>query len=257
MKRAIFIVLLLLLGHTSFSQNLVVNPGFETWGTTTKPTDWTTAQGCQKDEINIKSGIFSCHQEGSSASKDLGQKFNINSLKQYRFSFFYKTGTATTGNGCRVWCEWLDDNQAPINDPVSESVLHSGYMKSESWKQFSVDLTPPAGAGYFNLLVRSLPNSITYWDDFEFTEGVPTKNYEEKLPEIIIYPSPARDYLNINNMQTVRHIDILYITGTSIWSSDFSGEESVSIPVSGLSNGLYIIRIRTSEKIIIRKFIKK
>jgi len=256
MKRAIFIVLLLQLGHISFSQNLVVNPEFETWTKINKPMGWTTAENCLKDSVNINSGSYSCHQEGSSTSKDLGQNFIISTGKQYRFSFFYKTGTGSAGNGCRVWCGWLDDNKAPINDPVSESFLHSVFLKSESWKQFSADLRPPTGAGYFNRLVRSLPNSITYWDDFVFQESIPTASPEEKFSDIIIYPNPAHDFLNINNIQVVQHIDIQNLAGITEWSSDFSGEEFVSIPLSGLPDGLYIIRIRTSGKIVIRKFIK-
>lgn len=253
MKRAISFVLLLTLGAISFSQNLVVNPGFESWETTTKPTSWTTAQGCLKEEAIFQSGSYACRQEGTTSSRDLGQVFSISSSKQYRFSFYYKTGTSSTGNGCRVWCEWFDDKQAPI----TESVLHSGFLKSESWLQYTADLTPPSGAAYFHLLVRSLPNSITYWDDFVFDESVPTTTYEEMISDILIYPNPAHNYLYVNNIHDLQHIDILNITGITLWSSDFSGDQNVTIPVSGLRDGLYIIHIRTFNKIVIKKFIKK
>jgi hypothetical protein len=254
MKRAIIFVLLLSMEHYSFSQNLVVNPGFENWGKVTKPTGWTTSESCLKDSVNILSGSYSCRQEGSSVSKNLEQIITISPEKQYRFSFFFKTGT--TGNGCRVWCEWLDDKQVPINDPLSAVILHSDFMKSDSWQQFSIDITPPAGAEYFDLLIRSLPNSITYWENFLFTENVPTYNHEEKTSEIIIYPNPASNFLNISNINNVQHIDMQNLSGITFRSFNFSGEKSASIPLSGLTNGLYILRIKMSGKTIIRKFIK-
>jgi hypothetical protein len=257
MKRAIFIVQLLALGVISFSQNLVVNPGFETWETTTKPTGWTTAQGCLQESVNFKSGSYSNRQEGTSSSKDIGQIIAVSDSKKYRFSFSYKTGPTTTGNGCRIWCEWLDNKEVSINDPSSISVLHSGFLKSDSWQQFSTDLNPSASAAYFNLLIRSLPNSITYWDDFEFSENVATGYAEEKLSNLLIYPNPAHDFLNIRNIDEIKHIDIQNIAGISIWSSKYSGEESVIIPISSFPDGIYIIGIRTSNKIIFRKFIKR
>jgi hypothetical protein len=257
MKRAIFFVLLLVMEPVSFSQNLVVNPGFEIWGKIDKPTDWTNTQGCQKDSVFVLSENYSCRQEGSTSSRDLGQKFVISPGKHYRFSFFYKTGTLTTGNGCRVWCEWLDENKNAIDDPLSEPVLHSGFMRSEEWKQFSAEITSPANAANFYLLVRTLPKSITYWDDFVFEENEVTYDPEEKPSGIMIYPNPAHDYLIINNIQNLQHINIQSLTGIIILSYHFSGEQTVTIPVSGLPDGLYIINIITSDKLITRKFIKK
>jgi hypothetical protein len=130
-------------------------------------------------------------------------------------------------------------------------------MKSDTWQQFSIDFTAPANASYFYLEVRTYQNSIAYWDDFVFEENVSTYDPEEKLSAITIYPNPACDYLIINDLENLQHITIQSLTGTNIWSSDFSGEETVTIPVSRLNDGIYIISIRTSEKRIIRKFIKK
>ena len=257
MKRAIFFVPLLYMELISISQNLVVNPGFESWGNAGKPTDWTNAQNCLKDSDFVKSGSYSCRQDGGSSSKDLGQKFVISPGDKFTFSFFYKTGSATAGNGCRIWCEWQDGNKVTIDDPASASVLHSGFMKSEEWKQFSADITSPANAEYFYLLVRALPNSTTYWDNFIFEKSVATYNPEENYSDIKLYPNPAHSHLTINNLHDLKHINIQTITGIIIWSSDFSGEESVTIPVSGFPDGIYIIRIRTSDKLITRKIIKK
>ena len=133
----------------------------------------------------------------------------------------------------------------------------SKYLKSETWQQGSVVVMAPLTAVSFYLEVRVYPNSIAYWDDFVFEESLPAYQGEERLQDMIMYPNPAHDYLNISNLRGIEHIDILDFTGRKIWESDYSGEASVRVPVSGLTDGFYIIRINTSEKLIIRKFIRR
>jgi hypothetical protein len=257
MKRALFFVLFSTISIFSLSQNLVNNEGFEIWKKTNNPTGWTNKQGCLKDSAFVLSGKYSCRQTGTSDTKELAQYIVVSEMKQYSFSFFYNTDTTDTGNGCRVWCSWKDVNDTAIDDPSSESVLHSGFLKSAKWQQFSADVTSPAGAVIFCLLVRTLPKSITYWDDFKFEEIIVSDVNENMFSDIEIYPNPATDYLNINNTRQIQHIDIISFTGIMVWSSDFSWETYVTIPLSGMPDGLYIIKIVTTNRIITRKFIKK
>ena len=99
--------------------------------------------------------------------------------------------------------------------------------------------------------------SIVYWDDFVFQENLATLNSEEKLTDIKIYPNPVSDYLIISNIENLQHINIQSLAGITVWASGFSGETFVTIPVSGFVDGLYLISIRTSDKLITRKFVKK
>jgi hypothetical protein len=132
----------------------------------------------------------------------------------------------------------------------------SKYLKSDTWQQFSIEIMAPPSASYFYLEVRTYQNSIAYWDNFVFEENLATYDTKEKLSDILIYPNPSHNYLIINNIINLQHIDIQNLKGTRIWSSDFAGEQTVTIPVSGLPEGLYIIRIHMNDKHIIRKFIK-
>lgn len=253
MKRALFFVLLLIMEQNLFSQNLVLNPGFEIWTKPDKLSIWTNTQGCLKDSALVFSGGYSCRQEGTTSSRDLGQKFAVKPSAQYRFSFYYRTGTETTGNGCRVWCSWLDNTQVAIADPV----IHLGYMKSETWLKYEVAVTSPAEAGYFYLLVRTLPNSVTYWDEFVFEEDITSGNTENKNPGIKTHPNPATNYLTISNLYNIQQIDIQSITGSIVWSEKFRNETEVTIPVSQLPDGIYLLRINTKGEIYVRKFIKR
>jgi len=252
MKRALFFVQLLLLEHILLSQNLVSNSGFETWTKPDKLKEWTNTQGCLKDSAFVVSGEYSCRQEGTTSSRDLGQKFAIKPSTPYRLSFYYKTGTETTGNGCRVWCSWLDNSQVAMADPV----IHSAFMKSSEWLKYEVAVTSPAEAGYFYLLIRTLPNSVTYWDDFLFEEDIVSSASELEVPKITLYPNPAHNYLTISNLINLQQIDIQNIAGEVVWSEKIQAEGQISIPVSQLPVGIYVIKIITKTEIYVRKFIK-
>lgn len=259
MKRITLFVLLLFVGLNAFNQNLIVNPGFEIWETTIKPTGWITVQNCLRNPVYFMTGSYSCqHSGGTSTTKYLGQTLAVVPGKKYDFSFFYKTEVTGTGNGCRIWCYWKDAGGENIADPVTDDLIRpSKYMKSDVWQQFSTVLIAPPLAVAFYLEVRTYPNSITYWDDFSFEENMVTFTSEEKLSDVVIYPNPAHDYLIISNSAGIQHINIQSLAGINIWASDFFGEKTVTIPVFGLSDGIYIISILTYDKVITRKFIKK
>lgn len=255
MKRVIFFVHLTCVSLVSQAQNLVINPGFEKWEKTSKPYGWTTAQSCVKDSVFIRSGTYSCRQEGG--TKYLGQSVAVIPGKRYRLSFFYKTQTTGSGNGCRMWCYWKDNGGNNITDILTDDILRpSKYLRSDTWQQSEANIAAPASASGFYLEVRTYQNSVTYFDDFVFEENLSTLNPEETFPEMRIYPNPAHDYLIINNIKSLQHIDILSLTGDYVWSSSYGGEQNVTITVSGLADGLYIVKIWTSDKFITRKFTK-
>jgi hypothetical protein len=256
MKRVIFFVLLTAVSLLSFSQNFILNPGFETWEKLNKPAGWTTAQNCVKDSVSIKSGSYSCRHEGG--TKYLGQTLTIIPGKPYRLSFFFKTSITGSGNGCRIWCYWKDSGGNNLTDLATNDILRpSKYLKSDSWQQFSVDFASPEGSAFFYLEIRTYANSVTWIDDFVFEENISTYSPEEKNSDIAIYPNPAKDYLTISSVAGLKHIYIQSLTGTILLSSDFHGEQTINIPVSGFPNGIYIISIRTTDKLVTRKFVKR
>jgi hypothetical protein len=256
MKRTFFFVLLTLVSSLLFSQNLVLNPGFEAWEKISKPSGWTTAQNCLKDSSFIYSGSYSCRHEGG--TKYLGQTCSIVQGKHYRLSFIYKTMITGSGNGCRIWCYWKDPEGNNLTDPATDDILRpSKYLKSEIMKQFTADVSAPSGASSFYLEVRTYANSVSFFDDFVFEENVTTLNPEEQHSDVQIYPVPANDYLTISNLKHLKQISVQSIAGRIVWTHNFSGEVSVTIPLHGLSDGLYILRIRTSINEITRKFVKK
>jgi hypothetical protein len=226
-----------------YSQNLAINPGFEVWQKINKPSGWTTALGCSKDSVVILSGSYSCRQAATTDSRELGQVIPVTGGSRYRVSFWYRNESASAGNGCRIWSNWKDAEGNPLDDETSLPLLHSGYLKSDTWKQYSAEVTSPSTASCLNLTIRTLPNTVTLWDDIVFEESMPTNRDEVSRDEILIYPNPASNYLNINNIHNMQFIEIQTVTGIKLWSSRINSEESLLVPLSGFKDGIYIISI--------------
>jgi len=89
--------------------------------------------------------------------------------------------------------------------------------------------------------------------DFEVATGI-----EKASPVdlITIYPVPATSVLNISNVPNLRSIEILDVSGRVIETIKFSSDEVIQIPVYKLKRGLYLIRFKTTNGNLIRKFVK-
>ena len=91
MKRVVFFVLLLAMELVIYSQNLVINPGFETWVKIDKPGSWTHAENCLKDSSTLITGNYSClHSGGATSTSDLGQTISVSPGMDYILSFIIK-----------------------------------------------------------------------------------------------------------------------------------------------------------------------
>jgi len=259
MKRAKILVLLLSFGFMSYSQNLVINPGFESWSKSNKPSGWAHSENCLKDSVTILSGQYSCqHAGGASTSSDLGQTIAVVPGKEYNLSFSYRTSASTSGNGARIWCYWKDGSGNSIADPLSDDILRpSKYIKSDTWKNACISVSAPQSAASFYLEVRTYPNSVSFWDDFVFEEKTLTGFYENSNYSISIYPNPATDFLFIKNYELVRQWDIINISGVVLLTSIVNNGNQEAINIEELDAGVYIIRMHTNGGIINRRFIKR
>lgn len=258
MKRAIFFVLVISVCNTSMAQNMVVNPGFETWETSTKPAGWTIAQNCTRESSVHLSGSFCCSQTGTATdSKDISQKIPVIPGKSYSLTINYMTAPISTGNGGRLWCRWVDADGSYFDEDASKVLMQSGYLKSTSWNSLSITITAPAAAASINLLIRTLPNSATFWDDISFVEGTPTLADDFTIEHVKIYPVPAGDFLHIEYIRGINKIELLNITGSILKSFPISGQSRYSIETGDLGDGIYLIRMTDERgRITVKKFIR-
>ena len=77
---------------------------------------------------------------------------------------------------------------------------------------------------------------------------------------IKLYPSPATTdvYLSIPEIAQLGAltIDLISVTGSTLWTTQQAEGTVISVPLSGISSGLYLVRIRTTERTKTFRFVK-
>lgn len=85
------------------------------------------------------------------------------------------------------------------------------------------------------------------------TAVLSSDNFQSSDIKISLYPNPTSEYLNISTLQDINSYEIYDINGRTILSNKTSDK---TINVSNLTNGMYIINIKTDSGTSSNKFIK-
>jgi hypothetical protein len=257
MKR-VLLSLFISTGLNIYAQNLVNNPGFESWDAPEQPTGWIRIGNCMIEPVVIHSGNSSCFHSGSATDRsDLYQIIPVTTGKQYTLSMFYKTGPQSTGSGSRIWCSWINAQGALFNDIVTKDLMQpTKYLSNPEWTQFSITITAPPLASCFRLEVRTYKNCSIFWDDFVFEETIPTAVKEEKKVEPRIYPNPAMDYIHISGIEMAERIDITDLSGNLLFTTRETYQNEIIVPLQNYKEGIYLVKLIFGDWIETVRFIK-
>lgn len=95
-----------------------------------------------------------------------------------------------------------------------------------------------------------------------FNEGYPNHPNDVSVTEILdnnlinIHPNPAKNQLTISSEQlVVENIEILDITGKTVKQLVIN-KEQVTINIADLQNGIYILKAKTKQGVIVKRFVK-
>ena len=98
---------------------------------------------------------------------------------------------------------------------------------------------------------------LTYTDGSNtvWVKGTSTAIKTIKLPNIEIYPNPAKYELKITNYEgRINKVEIYDLTGKTVNSQWMNGQ---SINIANLPQGIYFVKIETDGGVVTRKFIKE
>ena len=193
MKKILLIGLMLGLGGfmmitTTVAQNLVQNPGLETWTNTTTPANWTTANSITQESTTIHGGTYSAkHTSGATTMKLVQDVSGVTAGTVYTISYWYYDNdpAATT----RRWFYWLSGSTTLL-DPLTDTLFRPSTYSTDnpSWVNWTASVTAPAGADGFRMDVRVYKENSTtggsvFYDDFSLSSGGTI------LPEPTNYPT--------------------------------------------------------------------
>ena len=198
------------------AQNMVTNPGLESWDDANTPSDWDKYENITQETTTIHGGTYSAKQQAGTS--DLTQELTgIVGENNYTISFWYYDNDVDAK--CRIWSYWLSGGST-IADNAAE--LRPGTYSSDnlSWQEYTVTIDAPASADGFRFEVRTYKdNSNTgfiYYDDFSVID-----NGSSGGTILTIYEEPFETTLGATSQYSV--------SGAQVWEwADFGSPAGCS-----------------------------
>lgn len=136
---------------------------------------------------------------------------------------------------------YLDDYNGLAIAGLSQSV--GGLSPNTTYKYKLVAFNSTNESDFSNIIsVSTIDNTTAI-----------SNNSENK---IIIYPNPATDYLKIEGAEKANKVEIIQIDGKPIMQLLNVDLQNVpTINISHLSNGIYVIRIKIDNQVVVRKLL--
>jgi len=149
-----------------------------------------------------------------------------------------------------IWFTLSEQNTANFNIERSSDGIHfdkigavaaSGNTNSKKNYNFT-DLNPMKGVNLYRIATLDLNNSITF-------SNVKELNFEENF-HYQIFPNPASSILNIKTKLGLKlplSILIFSVDGKTKYSAQTNSEQFITIPISSLQKGMYILQILNQQ----------
>ena len=237
------------------AQNLVQNPGFETGTLAPWAAGWNTAYSAPSVAADAHTGAFGANY-AATGTTGFYQNVNVTAGQQYTLSFWHKI--SGTGNGARIWSNFLDAGDNPINlaadasnDPLRNNNLY--LPKNGTWQQKVVTFTVPANATRLQLHVRAYNNSNVSFDDFSLTTGTLATG-EVSVSKYRLVKNTFVKNDGITFGAQVKDVKVYNMYGQVVKTA--SVRENETLNVSELQKGNYIITGMVNNEPVSQKILK-
>jgi hypothetical protein len=148
-----------------------------------------------------------------------------------------------------------NDTQLTLFEGTSCGGFNFAYNDDYCGLQSTIEWTaPPSYSGTVTLLLSEYDcSNSTNFSTLEWacSSCSPSKNEIISNSDIKIFPNPANNIVNIENAANAR-ISIVNMVGQEVISTVATSKRE-TVNISGLSNGVYIIRIKDDEEVITTK----
>ena len=146
----------------------------------------------------------------------------------------YKVAVTDSMNNTHVLFDISDYTHHP-NDPLPDGVTNFNPMKLYT-------------SGLLIDGMTSLNSELSvYWDDFEFSsDPLLTIIDNFKKEDLILFPNPFTDVINIKAYQNIETVCIYNLFGQLIKECDYSDNKPVN--VNHLTSGVYIVVVELANK---------
>jgi len=82
----------------------------------------------------------------------------------------------------------------------------------------------------------------------------PLSTIENEALKVVVYPNPAKNFIIVSGLDQESSIEIYNTLGEKLYKTTFSGETRIDL---NLSSGIYLAKITSGTKNILRKIVVK
>lgn len=273
----LLLVVFVLMATSGFSQNLLLNGGFEagndpnqSW----RPLNWpqinsapnavwvgTVTPTATEEVVAFEgSNCFRIQSHTAGTHGYIYQEINTPVKGNYQFSFY---ANFALGTKSELKVEVIDKPKDGVVGAWTYLVKDSVSIKPKEWQKFTYDINYNGSATTENKLQirftvfvnKNDLDSKIFLDNVQFgVKGSQTSVSLSKVQDNFI-ASPVKDIIRFNNsLKDVNEVAIYSITGEQVFKS--KSISSGGINVSQLKKGIYLISVKSNSKIHNQKFIK-
>lgn len=135
---------------------------------------------------------------------------------------------------------------------ISSSPNYSSGMQTNTVEATLTGLKP--NTEYYFRIKGTDGTTIFYSDEVKFTTGISTGlDMSEDLHDVIIFPNPASDYLNVKSYYPIEKIEFMDLNGRIL----VANRNKNLLNISNYPAGFYFVKVCTNKGSAIRKIIKK
>ena len=214
--------------------------------------------------------------QGFGQGTDLAVVTNVSTYGYLNFSYYVKSGEANAGSlGHQFYFALISRIGATnteifygIGPALTTTGNASEHVKKvivfDSWQTVSIPLSEFVGfspANFFQFKIGSssdLRTKIAYFDDvyFSVNPGTVLSTNSFAASNITLYPNPTSHILNIEAAAAIQSIAVYNVLGQEVMNRA-ANEATMSLDVSGLNSGIYVIKTMIDGNVSSTKFIKE
>ena len=195
--------------------------------------------------VNVSSGVYSSGTSGVDLSSN---------QPLVNATWLFET-SISSGLNYNMQLMWSP--AAEVNGFVHTNDYISHYT-SGAWDTYAFANATASGSGMFSIQRNNL-TSMSPFAVFDSSTAPSGINELVNNSLLQIYPNPTSEFLNVKNVWTGNgqvFADIVNICGQVISTTELNNSSITSIPVKGLTNGVYFVRLYNDKIDVVQKFIK-
>ncbi|HBN02948.1 MAG TPA: hypothetical protein DD396_02790 [Bacteroidetes bacterium] len=146
---------------------------------------------------------------------------------------------------------------AASNSGMATLLSDSIYRVNTESNSFAQNPYVAFSDGVFHITWQDIRSKSIFYRSATIKGFVAVTELNQPLKSIFLYPNPANGIFRIENVISVKKIDVLDANGQLIYSRNVDQESSIEVDLSDYSSGSYSVKLTGSDFSIVRKIVKQ